>query len=85
MRWSTRSGRPLILGHRGASAVALENTTAAFEAARAAGADGVERDVQRCATGELIVFHDQALQRRADGRERVTDPSPGGLPPVGPL
>ena len=50
--------RPLVLGHRGASAAAPENTIAAFERARALGADGVELDVRRSADGVLMVHHD---------------------------
>jgi glycerophosphoryl diester phosphodiesterase len=56
-------GRPLVLGHRGASAEAPENTLAAFELAMKRGADGVELDVWRCGTGELVVAHDDDLQR----------------------
>lgn len=58
-------GRPLVLGHRGASADAPENTLAAFRLALAQGADGVELDVWRCATGELVVFHDEDAARIA--------------------
>jgi glycerophosphoryl diester phosphodiesterase len=50
--------RPLVLGHRGASAVAPENTVAAFAKARELGADGVELDVRRSADGVLTVHHD---------------------------
>jgi glycerophosphoryl diester phosphodiesterase len=59
---------PLILGHRGASAHAPENSTAAFERAAADGADGVELDVLLCGTGEAVVFHDDDLARLGDGR-----------------
>ena len=52
------AGRPLVLAHRGASAVAPENTIAAFSKARELGADGVELDVRRSADGVLIVHHD---------------------------
>jgi glycerophosphoryl diester phosphodiesterase len=54
-----------ILGHRGASASFPENTLAAFEGAVAAGADGVELDVMRCGSGELVVCHDEVLGRVA--------------------
>src|SRR4051812_38984981 len=50
--------RPLVLGHRGASAVEPENTVAAFVRARALGADGVELDVRRTADDVLVVHHD---------------------------
>ena len=56
-------GRPLVLGHRGASAEAPENTLAAFSLALSQGADGVELDAQRCASGEVVVIHDASLQR----------------------
>ena len=54
-----------ILGHRGASADFPENTLEAFEAAVAQGADGVELDVMLCASGELVVCHDEKLERLA--------------------
>lgn len=53
--------RPLVVAHRGACAHAPENTAAAFRAARAAGADGVELDVRRSADGVLVVHHDAEL------------------------
>lgn len=54
-----------ILGHRGASQDAAENTLSAFRLALAQGADGVELDVQRAADGTLVVTHDESLQRLA--------------------
>lgn len=54
-----------ILGHRGASGSKPENTLEAFRAAAEQGADGIELDVQRCATGELVVCHDERLERLA--------------------
>jgi glycerophosphoryl diester phosphodiesterase len=64
---------PLVVGHRGASALEVENTTAAFARARADGADGVELDVLLCRTGEVVVFHDDDLRRLAGRPERVAD------------
>jgi glycerophosphoryl diester phosphodiesterase len=58
-------GRPLVLGHRGASADAPENTQAAFRLAIEQGADGFELDVRRCASGEVVVAHDEDLSRVA--------------------
>jgi glycerophosphoryl diester phosphodiesterase len=58
-------GRPLVLGHRGASAEAPENTLAAFHLAMARGADGFELDVWRCQTGEPVVIHDASAERTA--------------------
>ncbi len=53
--------RPLVLGHRGASAFAPGNTIAAFALAVEHGADGVEFDVRRSADGVLVVHHDPAV------------------------
>lgn len=62
-RWVRRAGRPLVFAHRGASAAAPENSLAALQRAVDDGADGVEFDVQRCGSGELVVFHDRTLGR----------------------
>lgn len=51
----------LVIAHRGASAAFPENTVAAFEGARAQGADWVELDVRRTADGALVILHDAAL------------------------
>ena len=53
----------LIIGHRGASAVAPENTMAAFREALAVGADGVEFDVRLTPDGVPVVIHDSTLRR----------------------
>ncbi len=53
------SGRPLIIGHRGAKGLAPENTLAAFQAAVDLRIDGIEFDIQRTRDGHLIVFHDE--------------------------
>lgn len=62
-----------LWAHRGASAVETENTLAAFERARQDGADGIELDVRLDASGEVVVFHDDDLQRLAERPERVED------------
>ncbi|HEY0712442.1 MAG TPA: glycerophosphodiester phosphodiesterase [Polyangia bacterium] len=73
-RWRRgERGRPLILGHRGASAREVENTLPAFAQAEAEGADGVELDVFLCASGEIVVFHDDDLQRLAGMPQRVRE------------
>ncbi|MCE5259562.1 MAG: glycerophosphodiester phosphodiesterase [Chloroflexi bacterium] len=59
--------KPLIYAHRGARDVAPENTLAAFKAAVSAQADGVECDVSRCATGEIVILHDDRLDRTTNG------------------
>jgi glycerophosphoryl diester phosphodiesterase len=72
----TRQGhRPLIIAHRGASAEAPENTLAAFQAAARAGADGIELDVTMCASGDVVVIHDDTIDRTTNGSGRVRDMS----------
>jgi glycerophosphoryl diester phosphodiesterase len=73
--WSERGegGGPLIIGHRGASAIEPENSVAAFQRAITDGADGVELDVLSCATGEVVVFHDDDLARLGDSGDRIAD------------
>ncbi len=51
-------GRPLVLGHRGASAYAGDNTLEAFRLAVALGADGIETDIRRTADGVLVLHHE---------------------------
>ena len=60
-----------IWAHRGARAEAPENTLPAFELAIAQKADGVEFDVQFTADGELVVIHDETVERTTDGHGRV--------------
>lgn len=52
-----RSGRPLLIGHRGAAALARENSLAAIEAAARAGVDGVELDVLPDPGGRVVLAH----------------------------
>lgn len=64
--------RPLIIAHRGASADAPENTTAALRAAIEQGADMVEFDVRWSADGEPVLMHDALVERTTDGRGPLT-------------
>jgi glycerophosphoryl diester phosphodiesterase len=54
---------PLIIGHRGASAVAPENTLAAVTRALDEGSAGVEFDVRLASDGVPVVIHDASLRR----------------------
>lgn len=53
--------KTLVIAHRGASGIEVENSLAAFRAAARQGADAVELDVHATADGELIVHHDGAV------------------------
>jgi glycerophosphoryl diester phosphodiesterase len=63
---------PIILGHRGASVSAPENTLAAFGRALEQGADGFELDVTLSADGVPVVIHDDTLDRTTTGSGRVS-------------
>src|SRR5689334_18232637 len=62
-RWRRTRGRPRVWGHRGDSAHAPENTMRAFDQAREKGADGIELDVRLDRDGNVVVFHDDNLER----------------------
>src|SRR3989344_4626849 len=67
--------RVLRIAHRGASGHKPENTLAAFAKALEIGVDIIELDVRVCKTGELVVFHDMALERTTNGNGLVADTS----------
>ncbi|SDM13962.1 glycerophosphodiester phosphodiesterase [Bacillus sp. OK048] len=62
-----------IFAHRGYSAVFAENTMSAFVAAEKAGADGIELDVQVTKDGEVVVIHDEKVDRTTTGNGFVKD------------
>lgn len=70
---SNNNNLPLIIAHRGASAIAPENTLAAFRKAIENGAEGVEFDVRLTSDGEAVVFHDMDLKRIAGRDEKIID------------
>lgn len=65
--------KTLILAHRGASGYAPENTMEAFELAVKMGADGIELDVHFTADGEVVICHDEKIDRTSNGQGLVTD------------
>jgi glycerophosphoryl diester phosphodiesterase len=56
-----------VIGHRGASASAPENTLEAIDLALAQGADGAECDVRSTSDGVLVLLHDPTVDRTTDG------------------
>lgn len=73
IKMSNETNMPLIIAHRGASAVAPENTLAAFRKAIEDGAEGIEFDVRLTSDGEAVVFHDADLKRIAGRDEKIVD------------
>lgn len=65
--------KPLVIAHRGGRVWAPENTLEAFRKSLALGVDGIELDVQRCASGEIVVIHDQDVSRTTNGVGLVQD------------
>jgi glycerophosphoryl diester phosphodiesterase len=63
----------LVVAHRGFSAVAPENTLAAAARAIESGADGDECDVQATKDGELVLMHDDKLDRTTNGKGKLSD------------
>lgn len=72
---------PLIIGHRGAAAVAPENTLASFERAMQDGADGIEFDVRLSRDAVPVVIHDPTLTRTASINREVAKMSAAELAP----
>ena len=65
--------QPLIMGHRGYQAQYPENTMVSFLAAAAAGAQFVELDVTLSRDQQVVVMHDDTIDRTTDGSGRVSD------------
>jgi len=62
----------LKIGHRGAKTYVAENTIASIEKALEIDVDAIEVDVHKCATGELVVFHDFTLDKMTNGTGEVS-------------
>lgn len=62
-----------VIGHRGAAALAPENTWAGFDLALELGVDAIETDIQATADGVLVLIHDHTLDRTTDGTGPVAE------------
>jgi glycerophosphoryl diester phosphodiesterase len=71
MGTSSERERAVVIAHRGASAVAPENTRRAIEVAIEAGAPVIEFDVRETVDGKLVLFHDDSLERIAGRKGSV--------------
>ncbi|WRP05204.1 glycerophosphodiester phosphodiesterase [Rossellomorea aquimaris] len=63
----------LIFAHRGSAGTHPENTMDAFYEAERVGADGIELDVQLTKDGEIVVIHDETVDRTTNGKGFVKD------------
>lgn len=59
--------------HRGASAYAPENTMVAFKKALVMGADGIELDLQETKDKKIVIFHDEIIDKKSNGKGRIKD------------
>lgn len=64
--------KSLKIGHRGAKGYVAENTIPSIEKALELKVDAIEIDVHKCASGELVVFHDFTLDRMTNGTGEVS-------------
>ncbi len=62
-----------ILGHRGAAGTSPENTLLSFARGLELGVDGFEFDVQLSRDGEVVICHDERVDRTSDGSGWVKD------------
>ncbi len=62
-----------IIAHRGASGYAPENTMEAFKLAIESGADGIETDVHLSKDGQVVIIHDEKIDRTSNGIGYVKD------------
>jgi len=67
------NGQVLLFGHRGYSSLAPENTLSAFRILLEQQIPGAELDVHRCKSGELVVTHDDNLERVTGFKGRVAE------------
>jgi glycerophosphoryl diester phosphodiesterase len=70
---TVRGGWPVNLAHRGASALAPENTIEAFRLAVGTGAGGLELDVHMTRDGHIVVIHDATVDRTTNGSGAVSE------------
>ena len=62
-----------VIGHRGAAALAPENTRESFDRALSLGVDAIETDIRATSDGKLILIHDKRLDRTTNGQGLVKE------------
>lgn len=60
------------IGHRGAAGYEVENTSKSIKKALELQVDMIELDVRRCASGELVIFHDARVNRITNGKGAIS-------------
>ncbi len=72
-RLERERGRVWVVGHRGAMGYCPENTLASFERGLELGSDWIELDVHLSRDGEVVVIHDETLDRTTNGHGYIKD------------
>tara|TARA_B100001175_G_scaffold35301_1_gene25691 strand:- start:156 stop:899 length:744 start_codon:yes stop_codon:yes gene_type:complete len=72
---SSNQSKQLVIGHRGAKGHVAENTLKSIKKAMQLGADGIEIDVFRCLSGEIVLFHDKKLDKLTNGTGLIENTS----------
>lgn len=62
-----------IIAHRGSKSTRPENTLTAFREALHVGSDGIELDVHLSSDGEVVVIHDETVDRTTNGTGLVSE------------
>lgn len=70
---SMKNSKPLVIGHRGAMGHETENTLASMQKAIDLGVDMIEIDVFKIDSGEIVVFHDDRVERLTNGGGRIEE------------
>ncbi len=71
--WEQSENNILVVGHRGAKAFYPENTMLSFQKAIELGVDGIEMDINMTKDGQLVVIHDNTVDRTTNGTGKVVD------------
>lgn len=70
---SCNVNQPLVIGHRGAMGHETENTLASVQKAMDLGVDMIEIDVFKIQSGEIVVFHDETVDRLTNGPGKIEE------------
>ncbi len=65
--------KPVVFAHRGAKKYAPENTLASFQKALELGAQALELDITLSKDGEVVVIHDDSVERTTNGKGAIAD------------
>ncbi|ERK41888.1 glycerophosphodiester phosphodiesterase family protein [Levilactobacillus brevis ATCC 14869 = DSM 20054] len=73
LTWVFKRQTTQVIAHRGSKGTRPENTLLAFQAALDAGADGIETDVQLSRDGQMVIMHDEKVDRTTNGSGLIKD------------